>query len=347
MLAPQVWEAATQANETWVSIPELLDATGERIAELCGAPAARVVPGASAAIALGVAACIVGEPGPDIERLPAVDRPRRVVLQRGHRYKYARCALLAGAELVEPPEGEDAFVAALEDGAVAVLHPGHLDGGDGTLALDRVVSLAHRRGVPVVVDAAYLSFPLERIGSFTAASADLACFSAKYFHGPNAGGFVLGTTELVEAVARLDFTGYESGPYRTFGRAFKMDRATVAATTVALERWLALDHGARLAGYERRVRALADELGDLENVDAGVQQFTLDERLVDEDPNALVLRPAAGASWTAGQLADRLADGDPRVMAVAEDGALVVCAETVPPEQDAALAGALRAALAR
>ena len=37
---------------------ELLDAAGARIAALCGAEAARVVPGASAGIALAIGACI-------------------------------------------------------------------------------------------------------------------------------------------------------------------------------------------------------------------------------------------------------------------------------------------------
>ena len=60
--------------------------------------------------------------------------------------------------------------------------------------------------------------------------------------GRTAGGFVAGGAGLVADVAALDFTGYESGEWRTFGRAFKLDRATVVATVAALEEWVALDH---------------------------------------------------------------------------------------------------------
>ena len=101
---------------------ELLDATGARVAALCGAPAARVVPGASAGIALSVGACIARGDGRVGEALPRVDAV--VLMQRGHEYKYARCAALAGARV----EWVDEIAAALaRGGACAVLHPAHLD----------------------------------------------------------------------------------------------------------------------------------------------------------------------------------------------------------------------------
>ena len=57
-LSPSVWAAAEEANRTWASVPELLARSGERIAGLVSAEAARVVPGASAGIALSVAATV-------------------------------------------------------------------------------------------------------------------------------------------------------------------------------------------------------------------------------------------------------------------------------------------------
>src|ERR1700759_8300 len=99
VLAPEVWEAAREANETWAAMDELLARSGERIAALCGAEAARVVPGASAGIALSVAACVARGSGPVAEALPRVESV--VLLQRAHAaaYQYARCAALAGARV--------------------------------------------------------------------------------------------------------------------------------------------------------------------------------------------------------------------------------------------------------
>ena len=322
-LSPTVWAAAAEANRTWASVPELLDAAGARIAELVHAEAARVVPGASAGIALAVAACIARGDGAVGEALPETDAV--VLMQRAHAYKYARCARLAGArvELVEDlAEG----LAALEP--VAILHPAHLD--DLGVPLASVRSL----GVPVVVDAAYLSYPLDELARWCS-GADFACFSAKYFWGPNAGGFVAGSRERIADLAALDFTGYESGEWRTFGRAFKLDRATIVSTVAALEEWLAMDHAARWERYGAVARELQSVVG------GSLRQFTLDERLI-EDPrvNAVVV-PGAG------RLEAELAAGDPSVRAMAYGDDLVLCTETLSPGEVYEIAGVWRSLEAR
>src|ERR671910_200363 len=69
-LAPAVWAAMEESNRYFADIPELLRRSGQAIATLVGAEAARVTPGAAAAIALGTAACLTrGEPE-KIDRLP-------------------------------------------------------------------------------------------------------------------------------------------------------------------------------------------------------------------------------------------------------------------------------------
>jgi D-glucosaminate-6-phosphate ammonia-lyase len=316
-LSPAAWSAAEEANRTWAFLPELLDRAGERIAELVGAEAARVVPGASAGIALAVGACIARGDGAIAEALPETDAV--VLLQRAHVYKYARMAKLAGARVVEV---EDLARAARELRPAAILHAAHLDA--------RGVPLAEveRLGVPVVVDAAYLSFPVEQLARWS--RADFACFSAKYFRGPNGGGFVAGRRERIADLAALDFTGYESGEWRTFGRAWKLDRATIAATVAALEEWVALDHAERWDGYAALARELAAALPG-----ARLMHFTLDERLVDGPVNAVVLAGAAG-------LEPALAAGDPSVRAIALGDALVLCTETLSADEVGELAEAVR-----
>jgi seryl-tRNA(Sec) selenium transferase len=322
-LGPEAWAAAQEANSTWAAMGELLERSGERIAALVGTEAARVVPGASAGIALSVAACIARGDGPAMEALPATDAA--VYLQPEHAYKYARIARLAGARLVERL-----------DGAAAVLHPAHLDAV--ARPLRAIAPEARAAGAGVVVDAAYLSDPVSELARWSA-DADLACFSAKYFHGPNGGGFVAGRREAVDWLAALDFTGYESGPWLTFGRAWKLDRATVAATVAALESWLAMDHAARWQGYGALASALAERLGALPGARCALRQFTLDERLVDGPVNAVVVDGAPDAA----AVAAALAGGDPSVRCLALDGALVFCTETLASGELAEIAAALQA----
>src|SRR3954452_5073532 len=59
-VSPRVAAAMDEANASYVEMAELLSASGARIARLLGVPAARVTPGASAAIVLGIAACMTG-----------------------------------------------------------------------------------------------------------------------------------------------------------------------------------------------------------------------------------------------------------------------------------------------
>jgi D-glucosaminate-6-phosphate ammonia-lyase len=321
-LSPAVWAAAAEANRTWASVPELLEGAGARIAGLVSAEAARVVPGASAGIALSVAACIARGDGAVGEALPATDAV--VLVQRAHAgYRYARCAALSGARVV----AVDSLAEGLELSPVAILHPAHLDDAGEPLASVREL------GVPVVVDAAYLSHPPSELGRW-ASGADFACFSAKYFWGPNAGGFVAGRRERIADLAALDFTGYESGPWRTFGRAFKLDRATIAATVAALEEWFALDHAARWEGYARLARELAGAFPG-----AVLKHFTLDERIVDGPVNAVVVPGGA-------RLADALAAGDPSVRTIVDGDDLVLCTETLTTTEAAEIAAIRRAATA-
>jgi D-glucosaminate-6-phosphate ammonia-lyase len=331
VLPPRVRAAVDEVNGSFASMPELLARSGERLAELLGVEAARVVPGASAGIALSVGACMTRADGPMMEQLPDTTGMRSVVLmQRGHRYKYDRCARMTGARIVE---GD--LEPALDADVACVLFPAHLEGKDGTLPLERVAELAHVRGVPVVVDAAYMSYPTELIATYGARGGDLVCFSAKYFHGPNAGGFVYGTRELIAAVAEIDFTGFESGQHLIFGRAFKLDRGAVVGTVLALEEWLQLDHDARWESYRERTEQLAAELGGT------TAQFTLDERLVRERPNSLVLDIGGRAS----ALAAELAAGDPSIVCVPMDGRLVFCLETVDEADEPLLVEHVRSVL--
>jgi L-seryl-tRNA(Ser) seleniumtransferase len=307
IVSPTVWAAMAEANEHAVEMTPLLEAAGRRIAEIVGVEAAWVTPGASAAIALGTAACICGTDTGAMERLPDISGLRdRVVVQQGHRTRYARMCCLTGARLVEIDGGE--LPAALDPDRVACIFvPGHLDGQRGTRRFGEVVRLARARGIPTLVDAAFLNYPPATMRRFCDRGADLVCFSAKYFYGPSGGGFVCGRQDLVEAVAGLDFTGFESAQYLAFGRPFKLDRHTVVGTVLALEEWYAMDHHARFATYARAVDVLRRAAPPRIHTEA--MFFTMEETLVAGPPvNCLVVYPR-----DAGRVHRDLRDGDPSI----------------------------------
>jgi L-seryl-tRNA(Ser) seleniumtransferase len=349
-LSPSIWTAMAETNDSFIDMVQLLDRTGKTIAGMLGVEAARITPGASAAIALGIGACLTGDDREKMERLPETSgMPNEVILQWGHRYKYDRCALLPGARIVkvgsESGTRREEIEQAIGPNTVALFLPAHLDGHHGTVPLADLAAIGHGHGVPTFVDAAYMNYPVEIMGSFNARGADLVCFSAKYFGGPNGGGLVCGREDLVAAVAAIDFTRHESGPYRRFGRAFKMDRQVVVATVLALQEWFAMDHEARWQGYRGQVEILRNELAAIPGTTLRPMCFTMDERLIPDPVNCLVVDFTPTAARSAAQVSDALARGNPSIRCIVEGSALVIVVETIQDGEVMVIAERVRQAI--
>jgi L-seryl-tRNA(Ser) seleniumtransferase len=240
-----------------------------------------------------------------------------------------------------------ALLASVRRDTACVFVPAHLlDGFSGVAQLATLVEAAHKLGVPVVVDAAYLSYPIDLLPQFAACGADLTCFSAKYFFGPNSGGFVSGKRQLVDIVAGLDFTCFESGKFRTFGRPFKMSRYDVAATALALREWVGLDHTKRWRDYANRVSVISKSLPPRTGVVARPCLFTMSEELVaGAAVNCLVLSFDQDAGLTAESVAKRLEAGDPVVATIVHGDSLVVSVDALLDGQELIVAERLARAL--
>src|SRR5438874_2088177 len=262
----RVRRAMQDVERYYVDMQQLLERSGQVIAGLLNAEAAHVTPGAAAALALGSAACIAGADPDKIARLPdTTGMANRILIQAGHRYHYERAVTVPGGRLVEVGDGQGTTAAQLKAAlgaeVAAVLFPAHLDGKAGTLSLADVQAIAHDQSVPVLVDAAGRVYPLDRFRNYARGGADLVAFGAKYLGALNASGILCGRRDLVEAAVLHGFIGFETNAWeKSFGRPLKLDRQTIVAVVAALEEWFEIDHDARLAGYERRLQALAAEL---------------------------------------------------------------------------------------
>ena len=342
IIGPTVWEAMSEANGPAASMSELLESTGRRLAALLGAEAARVTPGAAAAIALGTAACMARGDGEASERLPDTSGlPDEIVLQRVQlpEYKYARVIRMSGACLRLVDSRDDLEQALDPQRVAAVFVPAHLDEQPGALALQEIAPIARDRGIPTLVDAAFLNYPPEGMRRFTEEGADLVCFSAKYCYGPNTGGFVAGRADLVDAVAAVDFTLFETGRWAKFGRPFKLDLHTVVGTTLAVEEWFELDHEARWRSYAELVGRLEEAVAGAAGVRTERRFFTMVETLEDEPVNCLVLHTTRAA-----EVERALYDGNPRIAVHRRDETLIIAVDTLLPEQCGYVCECLRAA---
>ena len=124
------------------------------------------------------------------------------------------------------------------------------------MPLDKVIEIAKEAGVYASVDAAGQIFPLENFGKYVRMGADFQCIAAKYMGAPQSTGLALGTEEIIDAISRHSFVGYESRRIRGVGRPHKVDRQEMMGCVTAVQRWFKLDHESRLAAAE------AGEFGD-------------------------------------------------------------------------------------
>jgi len=312
-VSPSVQEAMIAANRHYVEMRELFVQTGETIADLVGSEAAFVTPGCGAALALSAAACMsVGDPA-KMEQLPDTKGiSNDFLFQARQHYHYERCLTIFGGSIVmvgdDKGTSRDQLEAAIGEATAAIHFFASGDEDPSILDLGDVVSIADKHNIPVIVDAAYQIYPLDRFKYYTQSGASLIGFGAKYFGACNSTGILAGKTDLVEAAFMHSFIGFETGDYETVGRPLKLDRQEIVAVTVALKEWLALDHEARISEHWIKADRIIEALSGIPNIE--VERHVEDNSL--SNGVTLTLREDALGKTAAG-VVDALKEGDPGI----------------------------------
>lgn len=341
-LPSEVIQAMADAATSCVRMEELQEAAGKVIAEITGAEAGYVTSGAAAGLTLAVAACIAGFDVARMDQLPATTGlANEIVVQRAHRNAYDHAARAAGARFVEvgylgyPGAGGThpwQIEAAISE-RTAALYWACID-AKGIVPLEELCRIAHRHGLPVIVDASAALPPPENLRRFVAAGADLVSFSGgKALLGPQASGILCGRRDLIESVllqhqdmdvhpetwtyrSRYLESGILAGPpHQGLGRGFKVGKEEIVGLVTALKLYVARDHAADRARWDRLMRAVLDGVSDLAHVRA-----TYACPASQPIPRVRLDLDEAALGFTALDAITRLIDGTPRI-AVSEGGA--------------------------
>lgn len=348
-LPREVVDAMAEAATACVRMEELEEAAGKVIAEVTGAEAGYVTSGAAAGITLAVAACIARLDVERMDRLPDTSgMPDEVVVQRAHRNAYDHAVRAAGARFVE--------VGYLGYPGAGGTHPWQIEAAiaerttalywadveaRGIVPLEEVCRIAHRHGLPVVVDASASLPPPENLRRFVAAGADLVSFSGgKAILGPQASGILCGRRELIESVLLqhqdmdvhaetwtyreryLESDILPGPPHQGLGRGFKVGKEEIVGLVTALKLYARRDHAAHRARWDRQVRAVLDGVADRPWVQG--TYVCPPSRPI---PRAHLQLDEAALGFTAFDAIVRLLDGSPRIAVgegAARDGALVI-----------------------
>ena len=264
LMPPEVVEAMSEAARSFISLPELHDRVGERIAILTGNEAAAVCCGAAAGMLVTTAACIAGTNPDWAHQLPdttGIDRTELVVF-RNHVNGFLSTVPQAGGVVVAIDGTAEALEEALGERTAAVMWFEGPMWGDGALPLADTLEIAHARGIPVIVDAADQIPPISNLWRYTREmGADLAIFSGgKGLRGPQASGIIVGRAELI-AACRLN-----GGPYHGVGRPAKVGKEEIVGLLAALELALSKDERDEAAIWSRMVDRWIDGLRDVSGI---------------------------------------------------------------------------------
>jgi L-seryl-tRNA(Ser) seleniumtransferase len=310
LLRPEALETMREASQTLVNLDELNAGAGAHIARLLGAEAAFVTAGASSGLILQAAACITGDDPAKITRLPdTTDMKNEIVIQRAHRFAYDQAYRVAGGVLVEiglarrtQPYELDAAITERTAAVAYLISP--FTRPPGILSLEQVIEIAHRRGVPVIVDAASMLPPRENLTKFLRLGADLVSFSGgKGIRGPQSTGILAGRRDLVRSAT------LNASPNQALARAAKTSKEEIAGLVVALELFMVEDEAAEMKRYRDVCTTVVERLADIPGLRVVVEQDPVNRVL----PHAVVYftEEWSGPSGQAVQLA--LATGQPHV----------------------------------
>jgi L-seryl-tRNA(Ser) seleniumtransferase len=274
VMTDEVMNAMMEGAKVYVDMNQLHAKAGAYIAKLLGAEMAYVTSGAAAGLVLAVGACMTRGRRELMRKLPRAHFMRNeVIVQKLHRNMYDHNLEIAGATIKQIGNGKRTtrreLKRAINRKTAAIVYF-HFDPQEGVLPLEDVIEIAHRKRVPVIVDAAAEIPPKNNLARFLRMGADLVLFSGgKDIGAPNDTGMILGKRELVTVCERLGPHSYERVGSKTLlyiGRPMKTSKEDVLALVEALKRYLTADHQRRMKEWETKARYMADVLSKVRNV---------------------------------------------------------------------------------
>jgi D-glucosaminate-6-phosphate ammonia-lyase len=309
-LRPEVLEAMREASQVLVNIDELNEAAGEAIAHMIGAEAAFVTAGAAAGLVLQAAACIAGDDPTKIIRLPeTTGMQHELIIQRIHRFTYDQAFRQAGGVLVEVGLGRRTMPfeleAAITDKTAAVVYlQSPFTSPPGVLSLEEVCQIAHRHGVPVIVDAASMLPPRQNLRKYLQQGADLVNFSGgKGIRGPQSTGILAGRKDLIRAAA------LNASPNQGVGRPSKTSKEEIVGLVIALELFLAENEEAEIRRYRDVCQWIVNALSDIAGIRAVVEHDGVN-RII---PHAVIYFEPSWQGPSGHDIREALVKGDPHI----------------------------------
>ncbi|MCY4529516.1 MAG: hypothetical protein OXD46_10875 [Chloroflexi bacterium] len=340
--SPTVQRAMDEANGYWVEMEELLEKSGELIAEALGVEAAYPTSGCFSALVLSTAALMTGSDPEKMAQIPdTTGLKNEFVFQEAQSYGYDRAYSVPGGILMKVGDENGCTVeemeAAIGPSTAAIVYFVNRTDPDTVVSYDDAARLAGDHGLPILADCAAQIYPIDYFLE-NAQKADLACFGGKYMGAPHSTGFLCGRKDLVDAAVGHGFIA----PGKPFGRAMKMDRQEIVGLVTAVSEWFAMDH-------EERLLIAGGKLGIIEDAVSGLDSVAATSTVASDNYMAISLNvtlDTKALGKDAPGVIEALGEMTPRIRAdAAGDDTIVLVAHNINDGEPEIVAESLRTAL--
>src|SRR6266566_1369871 len=296
LMPPEVHRAMERASEHFVEIVELQKAVGARLAQYAGTESALVCSGSAACISQAAAGCIAGTDLDRIARLPDTSGMKNEVIVT-QRSIWDRSIALVGAKLVLVQSRKELESAINANTAMVEIEYGD----ERAVKLKDALAVSKDRGVPLMLDAAPMCPPFDRLKMLADLGPDLFCVSGgKGLFGPQCSGVLFGRRPLIEAALR------NGSPYEgAICRPMKVGKEEIVGVLAAFDWSSKRDYKADCKVWEARLRHITDEAGAIPGVHAEVYYRSLGN----EVPYAAISWDEAALGLSRQQCVDALRSG--------------------------------------
>jgi len=306
LMQPEVVAAYEYASRQFVSLIDLQDKVGERIAQLLEAEAAMVTSGAAGALTCGTAGCITGTDQKAISQLPDLTGLKsEVLIQKAHRYGYDHAVRATGIRMVEV-ESPTEFEAAVNPKTAMALFFNDAD-PKGQIKAAEFIALGKKHKVPTFNDASADVPPVGNLTKYIKMGFDLVTYSGgKGIRGPQSAGVLVGRKDLIQA-ARLNTSPYSD----SISRGMKVNKEEMLGMLVAIETYIKRDHEAEGKEWERRIGTIVDSVKDLPTL----KTETFTPEIANHTPHLRITWDPSAIKLSPDEVRKQLREGQPSIEA--------------------------------
>lgn len=336
LMTPEVMAAVNSAAGKYAMLEDVLDKTGERIAEMCKAEAATVTAGCWSALVVGMAGVLTGTDPKKVAKLPfpeANGMKSQVILQKSHSVGYDHALTNAGVTLIYVETREE-LENAIND-KTAMLWFLNREAPKGKIQHKEWVELSRKHNIPCMIDIAADVPPVENLWKFNEMGFDLVAISGgKAMCGPQSAGILMGKKDLIKA-ARLN-----SSPMSGIGRGHKINKEEIIGMYAAVKSYINRDHAKEWKMWEERVAVINSTLKQVDGVETEIYVPPTDNHnpslRINWDPNKVKI--------TKEQLRDKLRMGKPSVEVISweKENSIRITVFMLQPKEDKLVAKRIR-----